>query len=260
MNGSSVDWPAIARRLKGWVLPLVLLLLWEALSRQGNAYALAFVPLAQIAASLLETVRSGELLNNLLASLGTASTGLLLGGGIGLAFGSLLGLSPLADKLLGPLFHGVRQVPLLGWIPLIGLWFGNGSVAKTLLVCLAAFYPMALNTYEGLRNVEKNHLEVGKVLGIGPWQAYRHILLPAALPFVFTGIFHALAFSWIATVGSELLFSTGAGLGGLMQTAQMAARMDIVIVCVFSIGVTGLVMNLCFTRLSRHCLRWRVTR
>lgn len=252
--------PSLAIGLKAWLLPFVLLLVWEAVSRKSHAHAQAFVPLAQIADSLLEVLANGDLPTNLAASLRTASTGLLIGGSLGLLLGSLMGLYKPIDKLIGPLFHTIRQVPLLGWIPLIGLWFGNGVLAKTLMVSLAAFYPMVLNTDEGLKNVEKNHLEVGRVLGIKPWQAYRHILLPGALPFVFTGLFHALAFSWIATVGSELLFTAGPGLGSLMQTAQMSARMDIVIVCVFSIGVTGLFMNSIFSRLSRHCLRWRPTR
>lgn len=251
---------AISKRFKGLVLPIALLLLWELASKRSNAYALAFVPLEQIAQSLVQVVFSGELLRNLTASLGTASTGLLIGGTIGLLLGSWMGLSKSADKLIGPIFHTIRQVPLLGWIPLIGLWFGNGSLAKTLIVCLASFYPMVLNTYEGLKNVERNHLEVGKVLGVSHWQSYRYILIPSALPFIFTGLFHALAFSWISTVGSELLFTAGPGLGSLMQTAQMSARMDIVIVCVASIGITGLLMNYSFTRLSRHLLRWRPTR
>jgi sulfonate transport system permease protein len=247
-----------AKRLKGFVLPLLLLLAWEIASKQSHAYALAFVPLEQIGSSLVEVMQNGSLATNLIASLGTASTGLLIGGGIGLSLGSLMALNRLADALIGPVFHTVRQVPLLGWIPLVGLWFGNGLLAKTLVVCLAAFYPMVLNTYEGLKNVETSHLEVGQALGVSRWQAYWHIFIPSALPFIFTGIFHALAFSWISTVGSELLFTAGPGLGSLMQTAQLSARMDIVIVCVLSIGATGLLMNLSFTRLSRHLLRWRV--
>jgi len=254
------DFSAFAKRLKGFVLPVLLLLAWEVVSKKSHAYALAFVPLEAIASSLLEVVQSGSLFTNLIASLSTASTGLLIGGSVGLALGSLMALNQVADKFVGPVFHTVRQVPLLGWIPLIGLWFGNGLLAKTLVVCLASFYPMVLNTYEGLKNVEKNHLEVARVLGVSRWQTYRYIFIPSALPFIFTGIFHALAFSWISTVGSELLFTAGPGLGSLMQTAQMSARMDIVIVCVLSIGVTGLLMNVSFTRLSRHLLRWRVTR
>ena len=257
---AALVWPSLAKRLKGWVLPVALLVLWQVLSRKSTAYALAFVPLETIGASLVHVIASGELFINLFASLRTASTGLLIGGTLGLLLGSLMGLSKPADRLIGPVFHTVRQVPLLGWIPLIGLWFGNGLLAKTLVVCLASFYPMVLNTYEGLKNVEKNHMEVGKVLAVSRWQSYRYIFIPSAMPFIFTGLFHALAFSWISTVGSELLFTAGPGLGSLMQTAQMAAKMDVVIVCVASIGVTGLLMNYSFTRLSRHLLRWRPTR
>jgi sulfonate transport system permease protein len=260
-GGTSLTFSAaFLRRLKGLFLPVGLLLIWEMVSKKSNAYAQAFVPLEKIGSSLLELLLNGELIANLLASLSTVATGLLISGVAGFAIGSLMGLYQSADRLIGPVFHSARQVPLLGWIPLIGLWFGNGDLAKTLVVCLAAFYPMVLNTCEGVRNVEKNHLEVGKVLGISRWQSYRYILVPGALPFILTGISHALAFSWIATVGSELLFTAGPGLGGLMQTAQMASRMDTVIVCVAGIGVTGLFMNYVLSRFSRYLLRWNPIR
>jgi sulfonate transport system permease protein len=244
---------------RGLAVPLVLALIWEILSRKDLAYASTFVSLGTILEGFMEVLSNGELLVNLGASLSTATTGLLIGGTLGISLGSLMGLSKRADQLIGPLFHSIRQVPLLGWIPLIGLWFGSGSLAKTLVVSLASFYPMVLNTYEGLRNIDGHHIEVGKVLAISRWQLFVHILLPGALPFVFTGLSHALAFSWISTVGSELLFTAGPGLGGLMQTAQMSARMEIVIVCVASIGITGLVMNYLFTLLSRRLLSWRAT-
>jgi len=260
MIASSLTLFIVLKKLKAWVLPIALLVAWEIASKQSVAYAYAFVPLETVAQSLYDVLISGELLTNLLASLKTASTGLLVGGGVGLILGSLMALNKAFDTIIGPIFHTVRQVPLLGWIPLIGLWFGNGLLAKTLVVCLAAFYPMVLNTYEGLKNVEKHHIEVGRVLAISRWQSYQHIFIPSALPFIFTGLFHALAFSWISTVGSELLFTAGPGLGSLMQTAQMSARMDIVMVCVASIGVTGLLMNSAFSQFSRHLLRWRVTR
>lgn len=246
--------------LQGLALPVLLLLLWEFMSRQGTVYAYAFVPVADIWRSLLEILESGELLTNLFATLQTAIAGLVIGGSLGLAVGALMGMSRTVDKIIGPLYHTVRQVPLLGWIPLIGLWFGNGLLSKVLIVCLASFYPMVLNTYEGIRNVERQYAEVAQVLKFSRWQLFIHVLLPASMPSIITGVMHALAFAWISTVGSELLFSTGAGLGGLMLNAQAASRMDVVVLCVASIGVTGLIMNYGFARLSRHLLRWRNVR
>lgn len=248
------------RTLQGLLLPVLLLLLWEFMSRQGVSYAYAFVPITDIWRSLLELIGSGDLALNLFATLRTVVLGLVIGGGLGLALGGAMGASALIDKIVGPLFHTLRQVPLLGWIPLIGLWFGNGDLSKILIVSLAAFYPMVLNTHEGIRNTEWRHVEVARVLKFSRWQLFRHVLLPGALPSVMTGLMHALAFAWIATVGSELLFVAGPGLGSLMQAAQAAARMDIVVLCVASIGVTGLVMNYLFHRLGRHLLRWRSVR
>jgi sulfonate transport system permease protein len=246
--------------LRGLVLPLSLLLLWEFASRQSVAYAYAFVPLAEIWRSLLELLDSGELLFNLFATLRTVLFGLCIGGGLGLALGGLMGASAMIDRIVGPLFHTVRQVPLLGWIPLIGLWFGSGDLSKVLIVSLAAFYPMVLNTHEGIRSIEHRYLEVARVLKFGRWQAFRRVMLPGALPSIMTGSMHALAFAWIATVGSELLFVAGPGLGGLMQTALTASRMDIVVLCVASIGITGLLMNHLFLRFGNHLLRWRSLR
>ena len=135
-------------------LPLALLAGWEALSRQDAANAYAFVPLSSIGRAAVELLGNGELLVNLFASLARTSGGLLFGVIAGLALGVLMALSKVADRLIGPLFHAIRQVPMLGWIPLIAMWFGNGEFSKVLIVSLAAFYPMVLNTYEGFTQVE----------------------------------------------------------------------------------------------------------
>jgi len=244
----------------GFLLPIAVALIWETLSRQGDAYAYTFVPLTQIAHSFLSLIKSGELLVNQLATLQTTVIGLIIGGIAGLLVGGLMAVSPTADKLIGPLYHTIRQVPLLGLIPLIALWFGNGLFSKILIVSLAAFYPIVLNTFEGMRGVEKKYIEVSSVFELNRLQLFYYVLLPAAMPSILTGVMQALAFAWISTVGTELLFSTGPGLGGLMQVAQEASRMDIVIIAVASIGLTGLLMNTGLSYASQYLLRWRSVR
>jgi sulfonate transport system permease protein len=245
------------KSLRGLVLPVVLVLVWDALSRQNAAMAYALVPVRTIADAFLELVANGELLTNLLASLARTSTGLALGIVFGVTVGVLMALSKVADRLVGPLFHSIRQVPMLGWIPLIAMWFGNGEVSKVLIVTLAAFYPMVLNTYEGFSNVDKRYREVGRVLELSRTQQFLHVLLPAAVPSIANGVLHALAFAWVTAVGSELFLSSGAGLGNLMMNAEAGSRMEIIVVCVLCIGLSGYVMNLLFSRLSRYVLRWR---
>jgi sulfonate transport system permease protein len=244
-------------RLWGLLLPLLVLGGWEWLSRRDATHAYAFTPLAQIGRAFVETVQSGQLQANLMASVQRASLGLFLGSVAGLLLGGLMGSLRLADRLIGPVYHGIRQVPLLGLAPLFGLWFGSGEGAKLLVVALASFYPITLATSEGLRNVDRAHLEVARVLGLGRLQTFRRVLLPAAVPFIVTGLLQALGFTWIATVGSELLFTVGAGLGELMAQGQTGGRMDIVIVGVTSIAAVGLVLNQIITRIGARLLRWR---
>lgn len=252
--------PTLLERTRGLLLPLLLLGAWEYASRQDAAGAYAFVPLSTIGAALLELLGNGELLVNLLASLARTCTGLAVGIVAGVALGVAMALSARANRLIGPLFHAIRQVPMLGWIPLIAMWFGNGEFSKVLIVSLAAFYPMALNTYQGFHHVEQRYREVGQVLVLNRRQQFVHVLWPAALPSLCTGVLHALAFAWVTAVGSELFLASGAGLGNLMMNAEAGSRMEVIVLCVLCIGLLGYVMNLLFTRLSRHLLRWRPTR
>lgn len=248
--------PAI-RVLLGLIVPVLILVWWQAQSAQGGARALAFVPLQQIGATLVAQLSSGFLLNDALATLSRAITGLLLGGLVGTALGVAMAMSRPLDRVVGPLYHAVRQVPLLGWLPLIGLWVGNGDAAKLLIVSLAAFYPTVLNSYEGVRTVERRYVEVARLFGFSAGQRFVHVLLPAALPLILTGVAQALAFAWIATIGTEMLFGANAGLGATMGVAQAQQRMDIILVAILAAASLGFTLHYSITTLRQHLLRWQ---
>lgn len=243
--------------LRPFYVPAILLVLWDLLSRVNDSFRYAFVPVREISTGLLEILTNGQLLENLLASLQTTCLGLVIGSLAGLLVGSLMAVSRVADDIVSPLFNAWRPVPTLGFIPLVVLWFGSGELSKMVIVVLAAFEPMVLNTYEGLLASETKHREVGEIFRFNRWQLFTTVQLPAAVPMIVTGVLHALGFAWIATIGCELLFTVGPGLGGMMEHAQMAGRMDIIILCVVSIGLVGLAMNLGLERLARRLLRWR---
>jgi sulfonate transport system permease protein len=242
---------------RGWVLPILVILAWDAMSRLDANHAYAFASLGQIWAGVVELSRSGELLVNVQASVQRALAGLLLGASAGFLVGSLVAVSRIANILITPIYHAIRQVPLLGLVPLFALWFGNGDTSKLIVVSLSAFYPVVLSTFEGMWQVDRKFHEVGQVYRLSRWQIYRRITLPAALPQVFTGFSLALAFAWLATIGSELLFTAGAGLGNLMMNAQEASRMDVLIIVTFVIGVLGYGMSLLIKLASSHLFKWR---
>lgn len=246
--------------LLGVVPPALFLLWWDHQARQGGVNAHVYVSLSQIGQALTETLSSGELGGAYTASISRAFSGLFIGGLLGTAVGASMGLSRPVEWALSPIYNSFRQVPILGWLPLIGLWFGSGDGSKLIIVALSAFYPTVLFTFEGLKQADKSLLDVGQVYRLTPWQTFWRIRWPAALPSIFTGLFQALAFTWISTIGVELLFASGFGLGSLMQQAQLQARLDIVVVCVLFIGLTGILLNTLIRQLRQRLLAWRSVR
>ncbi len=245
---------------RGLVLPILLLLAWQWASRQGDAAAYVFVPLPKIAAALLTLLKTGELWANLKVSLARTCEGLGIGVTLGILLGTLMALSRLADRLIGPLYHALRQVPLLGLVPLIALWFGGDDLSKLMVVSLAAFYPTLLSTYDGIRQADRRYLEVGRLIRLRPLDIFLQILLPSAAPSIFTGIAQALAFSWLASMGAELLFTLGPGIGALLLNAETAGSMETALICVLTIGLIGYAMNAAFRGWTRKLTPWAVNR
>lgn len=245
----------LLRILKGLVLPALLLGAWEWASRQSVTNAYVFVPLAGLWHSLVELINSGELWLHVRTSLVRTLTGLGIGGTLGIAVGTLMAQSRVADRLIGPLYNSIRQVPILGLVPLLGLWAGNGDPAKLLVIAIASFYPTVLNTSEGIRHVERRYREVGHILTLSRTQTFFRVLLPAAMPSIVTGITHALAFAWLSCMGGELLFSAGPGIGSLLLNGEVSGRMDLVLLCVIVIALLAQSMNVIFNRIARLLVR-----
>lgn len=242
---------------RGLLLPIALLLLWQYQSGQGAVQAYAFVPLQNLGVSLVELINSGELWLNTEGSLTRLGLGLLIGISLGVATGVLMALSPWAQTLISPLYHGLRQVPLLGLAPLIGMFLGNGQEAKVFIIALAAFFPMVLNTFDGLRATDISYRELAAVLKLNRLTFLQKVLLPSAMPSIITGLLLAIPFAWITCIGGELLFNAGAGLGNLMMAAEMAAKMDVILVCTLLVTLLGISMNAAVNRLGMYLLRWR---
>lgn len=246
-----------AGRAIGLVVPLLFLGWWQVQAMSGSATAFAFAPLGSILATFAELIGSGSLLSDMLATLSRSLGGLLIGGTLGIAVGVTMAIWRPLDRVLGPLLQAIRQVPMIGWLPLFGLWFGTGQGAELLVVSLSAFFPTLLNSYEGVAHVEKRYLDVGRIYGFGPLQRFRLILLPAAMPLILTGLTQGLAFAWIASIATEIVMGAGSGLGVTMQLAQTQQRMDVILVAIIVTAILGFAINHLFLRLRRHLLRWQ---
>ena len=157
--------------------------------------------------------------------------------------GAALGLSRLAERLLGPSFHTFKQISLFAWLPLLSVWFGLGEAAKIAFVALASFVPVAVNTFQGIRAVPLELIEVARVLRLTRWQWLTRLVWPAAAPSVFAGIQLALIYAWLATLGAEYLLVSGPGIGSTLVNGRENVQMDLVLFGVFVVGLIGALMN-----------------
>ncbi len=249
----------IFERFRGVILPLVILVIWEVISRWGIVPSSILPSPGKVIDTFVELIKNGNLVFNIKASLIRVLKGFLVGGSIGFILGILMGLSRTIEKLVSPIFHSIRQVPLLGWIPLIILWFGIGEISKIVFISIGAFYPMVLNTFEGIRSVPKEYVEVAKVFEYDKLNLLRKVILPTALPSILTGIRFSLSVSWMLVVGAEIFTVSAGGIGDMIWEAREHFRMDVVFVGIIVIGIIGLLMNQFVGLIETRLLRWRKT-
>jgi len=244
-------------RLRGWVLPLALLVVWWWAVQSGWSTSPLLVSPLAVWQRGVEQVSSGELWVALSASLWRNAWGFAIGASIGLVFGALLGWSRWFERLVGPSFHTLKQISLFAWIPMLSMWFGLGDAAKIAFIAMAAFFPVVLNTFEGLRSVPREYIEVARVYEFSVWQLMRRVIAPAAAPSIFTGIQLSLIYTWLATLGAEYLLASGKGIGNTLIDGREHFWMDLVLFGVVVIGLVGFVLNWLLTALEKRLLAWR---
>lgn len=242
---------------RGLVMPLLLLAVWEGAYHLNLSDPRLLPPPSLVAQRLALEIEEGRFWLHLAASLGRDLSGFAIGAAGGLAVGLLLGLWRLADRALSPTFNAWKQIAVFAWIPLISVWFGVGEAAKIVFVALAAFTPVVVNTYEGVRGVDRRHFEVARVLTFTRLQVLTHLALPAAAPSIFTGLHLALIYAWLATVGAEYFMTVGPGIGGMITEGREHFHMDIVLLGVFLLGAIGYALNVVAAALEHRLLRWR---
>ncbi|HYD66195.1 ABC transporter permease [Azospirillum sp.] len=242
---------------RGLVLPALLLAAWEAAHHLGLSDPRLLPPPSLVLARLGREAAEGGLWFHLGASLVRDLAGFAIGAAAGLLGGLLLGLWRGFDRLVGPSFHAWKQIAVFAWIPLISVWFGVGEAAKVVFVALAAFTPVVVNTHEGIRGIDRRHWEVARVLTLTPWQTLVRLVLPAALPSIFTGLHLALIYAWLATVGAEYFMTVGPGIGGMMTEGREHFHMDVVLLGVLILGVVGYALNHGAAAAEARLLHWR---
>ncbi|AUG82027.1 ABC transporter permease [Kitasatospora sp. MMS16-BH015] len=248
-----VPLPRAVRRLAG---PAVVLLVWQLLGSLGEIDSRVLATPSQVFAAAVELGRTGELADNLLASLQRVVEGLAVGVSLGVALAVVAGLFRLGEELVDSTMQILRALPALGLLPLVIIWFGVGEEPKVVLVAFASAFPVYVNTYAGIRGVEQKLVESARVLGLGRAALVRHVVLPGAVPGFLVGLRFALTSAWLVMIIAEQLNATS-GIGYLMNQAQAWYRTDIIVLGLLIYGLLGLTADAIVRLLERRLLGWR---
>lgn len=249
--------PLWRKRGLGWVLPIALIALLEIVVRAGAVPAHLLPPPTEVAQTLIQLAGSG-LETHVLASTLRVAAGFLAGSLLALLLGSLVGLSRTAEALLDPSFQGLRAIPSLAWVPLLLLWLGIDETSKVTLIAIGAFFPVYMGVASGFRDVDRKLVEVAEMAGLSKPDLVRRVLLPAALPSVFTGLRTGLSLAWMFMVAAELI-AASRGLGYLLTDGRETARADIVLAAIVLLALLGKLSDSAMRMFERRWLAWRDT-
>jgi sulfonate transport system permease protein len=247
--------PFLADRILPWLVPMGLLLIWQAFASFGwLSTRVAPAPLAVLQAGWHLTL-SGELFANLWASFQRAAIGFLIGGGLGFILGLMTGGFRIFERLLDTTVQMIRNVPHLAMIPLVILWFGIDEEGKLFLVALGVLFPVYLNTFHGIRSVDPALVEMGRSYGLGNWDLFRQVILPGALPSILVGLRFALGFMWLTLIVAETI-SSSSGIGYMAMNAREFMQTDVVVLSILLYALLGKIADVAARGLERRLLAW----
>ena len=246
---------AVFQRFLPWIVPLLLVSVWQISSVQGWISVRVLPAPLSVVAAAWTLAESGELWKHVQISAGRALLGLAVGGGLGLALGLLNGSIRWAETLLDSTIQMVRNIPALALIPLVILWFGIDETAKLFLISVAVFFPIYINTFHGIRNVDVGLIEMGRTYGLSQWDLYRQIILPGALSSILVGLRFSLGLMWVILIVAETI-SAQAGIGYLTMNAREFLQTEVVLVGIFLYAILGKLADVFAKGLERYWLRW----
>jgi NitT/TauT family transport system permease protein len=181
--------------------------------------------------------------------------GFLLAAGAGVVIGCLIGWFRLVSDLVDPVIQILRPIPITAWVPFAVIFFGIRDGSAFFLIALGAFFPIVVNTAAGVGSTPKLLVRAARMLGIRPYMLLPRVVLPAAMPFIFTGLRLGIGLAWVLVIVAEMM-AVKSGLGFAMWDAYYFLRLDIIIAAMLSVGALGFLSDLVIKLIGRRFLRW----
>lgn len=277
MNSSILKRPAAAPRVgaqgaalrrgaTALVVPLLILAIWQWAGQSADMAGVLPTPV-QVAQAWYAWIfgnpgmglnpYQGTWAGNVQYSALRVAQGFALAMLAGIPLGLAIGWSRLASRLLDPLIQGLRLIPITAWLPFSIALFGIRDLGAIFLIFLGGFYAIVVNTTQGARDVDRNLVRAAGMMGASAGQLMRRVVLPAAMPSIFTGLRIGLGISWTAVIVSEMV-AVKSGLGYVLWDAYYVGRMDIVLADMASIGLMGFLSDRLLVAVEHRVLAWRM--
>ncbi|MDR5758861.1 ABC transporter permease [Caballeronia sp. LZ035] len=246
-----------------WLTSAVLIiavLLWQAISMAGVFPAFALPSPVAVWQAFVDILRNGyggqSLIGDILISCFRILIGFVGAVAIGVPIGLLMSRSKIVFDIIDPLLQFIRPVPPLAYIPLLVVWFGIGELPKAILILVGTIPVIIIGTMSGVKSTPPLRISVARTLGATNAQIFRRIVLPSAMPEIFTSMRVGIGVAWTCLVAAELI-AASSGLGWLVQFAGQALQVAVVIVGIIVIGVIGYAMELVIRQLENWIVPWR---
>jgi ABC-type nitrate/sulfonate/bicarbonate transport system permease component len=252
-------WRALLGRIRHLWLLAGFIVLWEVVSVYGQRINpqldVMMPPPTAVISAAADLLRRGVLFTHILDSLYRVLLAVGTAAVLGVPLGLAMGWSKRFRAAVDPLLEFIRPIPPLAWIPLSILWFGIGDMQIVYIIFLAAFFPIVLNSMAGARDVDTYLVRAGLSLGARRGELFRTVVLPAALPQIFTGVRIGLGIGWMALVAGELV-AAPSGLGYMINNARTLFRSDYILLGMVLIGVLGLALDFLMRQAMRLAMPW----
>jgi NitT/TauT family transport system permease protein/taurine transport system permease protein len=240
---------------------LVVIALWHLLTAATGIVSPArFATPAEVGAALKQIALDGygnaRLHEHVLRSVLLVTMGFVVASTAGVALGLAMGASRTVEAVANPVFLVLRPIPPLAWIPLAIVWLGLGDAAKMMVIFVSAFVPSVINSYTGVRQIDKPIFEAAAMLHVKGWRYWREVLVPGALPSIFTGLRLSLQASWTTLVAAELVGAV-AGLGTILNQASQDIYPAMILVGMIGVALCGWLMTLGLGWIEQRFMPWK---
>ena len=223
-------------------LIISIIVVWVIMGEEGKLNPVIMPTLQKIGKTFKTLFLKGTLIKHCGISMGRVLKGYGISVALGVTLGILIGLSHHLERITQLLVQIIKPIPPIAWIPLVILWFGIGESGKVFLIFLGGFFTILVNVSDGIKQTDERLVEVSKVMEIPLWKHIFKLVLPGALPNIFTGLRVGLTSCWMCVVAAELVSST-TGLGYMIMDARQYGQTDVVITGMITIGLIGKIMD-----------------